>query len=145
MTQSAITELDALQAALAVEHQVVYGYGVLGARINRGPRRYAIASLNAHRVRRDSIESMILAAHATPTPSAAAYLTPTLRGEHDAAGFGARLEDGSAGAAWDLVVASASSSKARAFAVAWLSDAAIRGAHWRGTSVADPPMPGQPA
>jgi hypothetical protein len=145
-----MTELDALQAALATEHEVVYGYGVVGAQITGAQitgdsRRYAVASLDAHLTRRDQLAQLIGRQGATPTPAAPAYVVPKLRGEQDAASLAARLEDASAGAAWDVVVVSTGGDAARRLAVSWLTDAAIRAAHWRGTREADPALPGRPS
>ena len=54
-----MSELSALQSALAVEREVVYGYGVLGARLSLRARAYAITSLNVHRARRDSLARLV--------------------------------------------------------------------------------------
>lgn len=42
-------ELGALQAALAAEHAAVYGYGVVGGRIDEARRGEARAAYDAHR------------------------------------------------------------------------------------------------
>lgn len=47
-------ELKALQAALGAEHAVVYGYGVVGGKIDDARRTEARAAYDAHRARRTS-------------------------------------------------------------------------------------------
>jgi hypothetical protein len=51
------------------------------------------------------------------------------------------LENGAAGAAWDLTAASPAGSAGRTLAVGWLSDSALAAAHWGSTTA----LPGQPA
>ena len=140
-----MTELEALASALAVENQVVYGYGVLGARLDKAPRHYALATLEVHLARRDQLELLIRARGGTPQAAAPAYATPHITGERDAALLAAKLEDACAGATWDLVAASAARSQVRTLAVGWISDAAVRAAHWRGNVQADPALPGKPS
>ena len=139
-----MSELPALAAALSIEHQVIYGYGVLGARLDKAPRRYAVTALAVHLARRDQLESLIRARGGTPAPAAPAYLTPHITGERDATTFAAHLEDACAAASWDLVASSAAGSSVRTLAVGWLSDAATRAAHWRGNFEAAPALPGKP-
>ncbi|CAB4724388.1 unannotated protein [freshwater metagenome] len=68
--------LDALQAALAAEHEAVYVYGVLGAR-STGPLRESLGEQYvAHRARRDAWSAAVLAAGAEPVGTAAAYALP---------------------------------------------------------------------
>ena len=139
-----MTELAALAAALAVENQVIYGYGLLGARLGKEPQRYALTTLDVHLARRDQLQALIRARGGTPAAAAPAYQTPRLRGEHAATALAAKLEDGCAGAAWDLITSTAAGDAVRALAVGWLSDAALRAAHWRGTAQPDPAFPGKP-
>ena len=140
-----MTELEALASALAIENQVVYGYGVVGARLDKAPRHYALATLEVHLARRDQLELLIRARGGTPQPAAPAYTTPHITGERDAALLAAKLEDACAGAAWDLVAGSVGRSQVRTLAVGWISDAAIRAAHWRGNTLPDPALPGMPS
>ncbi|WP_256095058.1 DUF4439 domain-containing protein, partial [Streptomyces sp. EN27] len=48
-------ELAAVQAALAAEHAAVYGYGVLGGRLDGEQGAEARAAHDAHRARRDAL------------------------------------------------------------------------------------------
>jgi hypothetical protein len=137
-----MTDLEALQAALAAEHAIIYGYGVAGARLTGKAEALATASIRVQRERRDTLSGLVTAAGATPVAAAPAYRTPfPVTGATTARRLAAALETGGTGAAWDLVAASAPDSPARRLAVAWLSDAAVRIARW-GEPV--PPLPGQP-
>jgi Domain of unknown function (DUF4439) len=136
-----MTLLESLQAALAVEHQVVYGYGVLGPRLSGATKSYAADCLSAHMAHRDALEALVSAARATPAVAAPAYQLPFRVSDPDAARrLAVRLEQASAGATWDLIVSSSAGDTSRTAAVGWLSDAAIRLDHW-GAELA---LPGQP-
>jgi hypothetical protein len=114
-----MTEVQALQAALAAEYETVYGYGVVGAQLT----------------------TAIEALHATPVAAHAAYQLPfAVDSAQGARELAAHLEQGVCGAAWDVIAASAPGAL-RGQAVDWLADAAARAAHW-GTQQA---LPGQPA
>jgi hypothetical protein len=139
-----VTELEALSAALAVENEVIYGYGALGPRLGKEPRRYALATLDVHRARRDQLQRLIQSHGGSPAPAAPSYQTPRISGERDATTLAAKLEDGCAGASWDLIASTAAATPARTMAVGWLSDAAVRAAHWRSTTQQDPVFPGKP-
>jgi hypothetical protein len=137
-----MSDLAALQHALAAEHAAIYGYGVTGA-VLRGPdRSYATRALAAHVLQRDRLTAMITARDAQPVAALPAYRLPIPVSSHAAArDLSAHLEQGVAGTLWDLVASASPDSQARALAIAWLSDAAVRAAHW-GTRQA---LPGQPA
>jgi hypothetical protein len=136
-----MTLLESLQAALAEEHQVVYGYGVLGPRLSGAAKSYAVDCLTAHMQHRDALEALVTAAGATPAAPAPAYQLPFRVSDADAARrLAVRLEQTSAGATWDLIVSSSAGDTSRTAAVGWLSDAAIRLDHW-GAELA---LPGQP-
>jgi hypothetical protein len=105
-----MTLTEALQAALSIEQQVTYGYGVVGA-------------------------------HSSPSAAPPAYQLPFPVTDAAAARrLAARLEEASAGAAWDLIAAAGSGTGVRRAAVGWLTDAATRGEYW-GSELA---LPGQP-
>lgn len=136
-----MTLLEALQAALSAEQQVIYGYGVLGAHLSGARLGYATECLSAHQTRRDAIATMVQAAGGTPVAAAPAYQLPFRVSNVDTARrLAVRLEQASAGAAWDLVADSGAGSAARTAAVGWLTDAATRLEHW-GAELA---LPGQP-
>jgi hypothetical protein len=147
-----VTPVAALQAALAVEHQVVYGYGLVGARMPRRvtevTREECVERLDGHRLLRDEIAALVRSTGATPVAGAPAYTLPfPVAREPDAARLAIVLEDASAGVLWDVIETSAADSVARRTAVAGLVEAARWAARWRAstwTGGADPALPGQP-
>jgi hypothetical protein len=137
-----VTELDALQAALAAEHATIYGYGVAGANLRGADRRYAVSALTAHLRIRDQLTAVITSRHASPVVAEPAYRLPMpVTDRPSARALAAHLEEGSAGSQWDLVEASAAGGHVRSLAIGWLSGAAVRGAHWG----AQQALPGQPS
>lgn len=135
--KAAATELTALQAALAAEHAVVYGYGVVGGRIGESRRGEARAAYDAHRARRDELARAIRDLGGQPAPAAAAYALPfAVKDSGTAVRFAAELEERVAGIYSDLV--RASSGDRRRSAAEALREAAVRGVRWRGESVAFP-------
>jgi hypothetical protein len=133
----------ALAAAVTVEQQVIYGYGVAGAHLVGADRRAALAALGAHRVRRDQLAALLRPA-AAPVAAPAYALPFPVTDPASARRLCAELEDGSAGAAWDLAAAAGPGRPARGLAVAWLADAAGRGAQWRAGQGTNPALPGAP-
>jgi hypothetical protein len=147
-----MTPLAAMQAALTVEHQVVYGYGVVGARMgghtNDVTRDECVARLDAHRTLRDELADLVRTAGGVPVAGAPAYNLPfPVQRRSDAAHLGAVLEDAVTGAMWDLIVSAATGTGARRLAVRELAEAAGWAARWRGSAwpvVDQPALPGQP-
>jgi hypothetical protein len=136
-----MTLTEALQAALSIEQQVTYGYGVVGAHLSGKAETYALACLQEHMQRRDDLLSLISGAHSSPSAAPPAYQLPFPVTDAAAARrLAARLEEASAGAAWDLIAAAGSGTGVRRAAVGWLTDAATRGEYW-GSELA---LPGQP-
>ena len=142
-----MTEAEALRAAVGVEDQAIYGYGLGGAHLLGRERARALAALDAHRLRRDRLVSLLARTGATPPVALPAYAPPFPVTDHSSARkLCAALEDACAGAAWDLVAASRAASASRSLGVPWLTDAAVAAAAWRaGTVAGNPAMPGQPA
>lgn len=143
-----MTSTAALQAALAVERAVVYGYGLAGAQLAGHALTLVRDAIVLHSERRDAIEALLRQARVTPTAGPPGYRPPfPVTDPQAAAALAARLEDGSAGAAWDLAAASRADDDSRRMAVEWLADAAVRAATWR--RLAGLPslqaLPGQPA
>jgi mevalonate kinase len=129
--------LTALQAALAAEHAVVYGYGVVGARIGEGRRTEARTAYDAHRARRDSLGREVRDLGGEPVAAAAGYALPfPVSDAESAVRLAAELEERVAGVYSDLVRASAG--ERRAAAAQALREAAVRAVRWRGGSVAFP-------
>ncbi|WP_420000561.1 ferritin-like domain-containing protein [Streptomyces boninensis] len=132
-----MTARDAAEAALRGEHAAVYGYGVVGARIDAGRRQEADTAYDAHRARRDAMARVVRDLGGAPKPSAAAYALPFAVPDSAAAvRLAAQLEDRLAGVYADLV--RAGEGKVRTDAAAALREAAVRAVRWRGTGVAFP-------
>ena len=138
--------LAALQAALAVEHEVVYGYGIVAAHLRGPARRLALGRLALHQQRRDDLASLVTASGGRPLTSAAAYALPLpVRTADDAARLATRLEDAAATAAYDVVGATPAASAGRRLAVSALADCAKTAATWRARHgpVPQPVFPGR--
>ncbi|MER7687817.1 ferritin-like domain-containing protein [Streptomyces sp. NPDC097610] len=130
-------ELGALQAALAAEHAAVYGYGVVGGRIDEARRGEARSAYDAHRARRDELARAVRDLGGRPAVSAAAYALPfDVKDSAAAVQLAADLEERVAGVYSDLV--RASSGDRRRSAAEALREAAVRAVRWRGESVAFP-------
>jgi hypothetical protein len=136
-----MSDLAALQAALAAEEATIYGYGVVGAKLRGADRSYATNVLAIHMNVRDQLMALISAAGARPGAARAAYALPNPVTDPTAARqLAAHLEQSSAGALWDLIAASPPQSPTRALTIGWLGEAAVRAAHWG----AQQALPGQP-
>jgi hypothetical protein len=136
-----MSDLLALQRALAAEQAAVYGYGVAGAFLRGSDRTAAQSMLTAHMNERDRLMSMVHARGARPVTPAAAYRLPfPVNDPASGRALAAELERGVAGAMWDLVAASEPGGATRAQAIGWLGATALRAAHWGATQA----LPGQP-
>jgi hypothetical protein len=136
----AAAEISALQAALAAEHAAVYGYGVVGAHLTGHALAAARADWVAHQVARDSLESMLQSAAATPVAADAAYRLPQrVHGTSAAIALAVTLENRVAEAYLGLVAATRPA--LRKFGAREVVAAAIRAASWRGHTVAFPGFP----
>ncbi|HWB68190.1 MAG TPA: ferritin-like domain-containing protein [Mycobacteriales bacterium] len=135
---------QALQQALAAEHAIVYGYGVVGAHLRGTGRKRALTALRVNEQRRDLLDAEIRKTGATPLAPLAAYGLPfPVTDAVSAKRLAVQLEEGGAGAAWDLIAASTGSSRDRdrTLAIDWLREAAARITEWGGSV---PALPGQP-
>ncbi|MFF8847502.1 DUF4439 domain-containing protein [Streptomyces sp. NPDC015127] len=132
-----MSAVDAVQAALAAEHAAVYGYGVVGGRIDDERAAEAAAALAAHRARRDALARTARDLGAEPVVAAAAYALPFAVPDSAAAvRLAAELEERVAGVCSDLV--RAAEGPLRLEAAAALREAAVRAVRWRGSGVAFP-------
>ena len=132
-------EVAALQAALAAEQAACYGYGVVGARLNASASDGQSADTDwvAHQIARDNLTAMITAAGATPVPAPVAYQLPVQA--HTAAqakSLAVVLEDNVAQAYMGLV--GLTDKALRELGTRQLTDAALRAARWRRSTVAFP-------
>ncbi|MEU4266036.1 ferritin-like domain-containing protein [Streptomyces sp. NPDC025273] len=129
--------LPAAQAALAAEHAAVYGYGVLGGRLEGARRTDARTAHDAHRARRDALVRTVRDLGGTPVAADAAYALPFAVPDPSAAlRLAAVLEDRVAAVYSDLV--RAAGGPLRQEAAGALREAAVRAVRWRGTGVAFP-------
>ncbi|MEU1372712.1 ferritin-like domain-containing protein [Streptomyces triculaminicus] len=142
MTTSQRSDADraavpAAQAALAAEHAAVYGYGVVGGRVEEEHTAQAREAYDIHRARRDVMSRAVRALGAEPEAAAAAYALPfPVTDGASAVRLAAELESRLAAVYADLIRASTGS--LRGEAAAGLREAAVRAARWRGGSVAFP-------
>ena len=121
----------ALCAALANEHAVVYGYGIVSARCAPEVNTLVSSALNQHRERRDQTISMLTGRSVTPPVAAAGYQLPMpVITPADAEKLAARMEKDSE-ATWRSFVEQAQSNDDRTFGVAALTQSAVLAAKWK--------------
>ena len=121
----------ALCAALANEHAVVYGYGVVSARCAPEVNALVSSALSQHRERRDQVISMLTGRSMAAPVAAAGYqlpmavITPT-----DAEKLAARMENDTE-ASWRAFLEQAQSNDDRTLAVTALTQSAVLAAKWK--------------
>ncbi len=126
---------DAAEAALfdaiATEHGIIYGYGLVSARSAPQVNPLVSSAMAEHRARREAAVAMLESRSiAAPLP-AAGYTLPVEPDEPaDAARLAMRMEEDCA-VAWRAVIEQASSEEDRAFGVTALTQCAVRAAQWR--------------
>ena len=137
-----MTPGELLAEVLRAEHAAVYGYGVLGARLDDARRRTALAAFDAHRARRDDLVGRLgAAAPATLASYDVAVATP------DQALLLAVTIEERVGVRWLNVVAGTGDPALRALAVGALQETAVRAARWRrlrGGGAVTVAFPGRP-
>ncbi|MFI9205883.1 ferritin-like domain-containing protein [Streptomyces sp. NPDC053048] len=131
------TTVAAAQAALAAEHAAVYGYGVVGGRVEEDRAAEAREAYQAHRARRDVMIRAVRDLGAEPEAAAAAYTLPfPVTDGASAVRLAAELERRLSAVYADLV--RASTGALRGEAATGLREAAVRAVRWSGGSVAFP-------
>ena len=138
-----MTEVALLLAVVEAEHAAVYGYGVLGARLDIATRRIAVTAYDAHRGRRDAVIAA-LAARGTSAPSPLAAYDVSVSGRPAALALAVRLEEGLA-VRWRDLVGGTDARGLRQLAVSGLQETAVRAAQWRrlaGVTPVTVPLPG---
>ena len=128
------TTLEALQSTLAAEHAAIWLYGLLGGQAGRLAHSGLAGSDLADRVeeaytvhagRRDELAGMVRDLGVEPEPSEVAYQVPAdLAGSRGVSAAARTLEQRSCAVYADLVAAATGDQ--RAWAVAALTDAAVR-------------------
>ena len=129
----------AAEQALAIEHEAVYAYGVVGGVLEPGSAEAgrALEGYEAHRTRRDRLEDVIQELGGEPVPAKPGYVLPApVTDVASAARLARRVEDRCAVAYAQLVGSTVG--VVRADAVDWLSDAATRGLSWGAAPTAFP-------
>lgn len=124
-------QVPALQAALAAEHAVVWGYSIVGARAGDDLRPQVRDADDAHRTRRDATVTLIAKFGGDPVPTESSYGLPfPVTNRATALRLAVHLEDGAA-AAWRYAVAATDDVGVRRTAITALSEAAVRATRWR--------------
>jgi hypothetical protein len=118
-----------LQALLSAEHAAVYGYGVVGGRLDDATRSTALAAYDSHRARRDQLEALLSARGAAPVRAEPAYDVATASAEQ-ALALAVRIEEGLA-LRWRDLVGATDAAELRALGIAGLQETAVRAASWR--------------
>lgn len=120
-----------MQAALAAEHAVVWGYGVVGGKVGE-PLLPAVREADAvHRARRDLLLPAVRRLGADPVTTEPAYELPfPVTDQRTALRLAAHLEEGAA-RAWRYAVVATDAATIRRTALAALTDAAVRATGWR--------------
>jgi hypothetical protein len=135
----------ALYDAVATEHGVIYGYGIVSGYTEPEANDLVSASLTQHRAQRET-GIALLGAHgvAAPVPAAGYQLPILVNNPTDASNLAIRMEQ-DAEATWRAVLERATDRQVRAAAVSALTGSAITAAHWRqllGVSPITKPFPG---
>lgn len=121
----------ALYDAVATEHGVIYGYGLVSAHSTPDVNDVVAAAMRRHRELREEGIARLEARSVTPPLPAAGYQIPTAVDSPSAAAtLAVRMEEDSA-VAWRAVLEQSATAEDRAFAVTALTDAAVTAATWR--------------
>jgi hypothetical protein len=131
-----VSELDLLAELLEAAHAVVYGYGVLGARLDEPTRRVALAAFDVHRARRDALAAQLRARGADPEPGLPAY-DVAVADATEALALAVRLEEGMA-LRWRDLVGGTDDVVLRRLGLSGLHETALRAATWRERTGAGP-------
>ncbi len=122
-----MTRLDDLQTWLALEHEAVWLYGMIGARVD-GVAKAASASYDAHRLVRDRLISMVDRAGGEPVGPALTYGDSRVDSPKDARTAASSVEERIAAAC--VAVFGAADSDGRRFAMSGLRRAALAALDW---------------
>ena len=138
-----MSEQDLLRAVVEAEQAAVYGYGVLGARLDPVTRRLAVTSYDVHRARRDRIVAALEDRGGTAPRPLAAY-DVVVPDRAAALALAVHLEEGMA-LRWRALVSGTGDRELRQVAVSALQESAVRAAQWRRLAKVTPvtvPLPG---
>ncbi len=127
-----VSDVRLLTALLAAEHAAVYGYGVLGGRLDDDTRPGALTAYDAHRARRDSLAARLRERGAAPPVALPAY-DVRVADRAAALALAVRLEEGLA-VRWRDLVAGTDDLALRTLGSSGLQEVAVRAAQWRRTA-----------
>ena len=133
-----MTEVEALQAALAGEHAALYGIGVAGGKLSGARFRSATDSYEQHRSNRDRLSQLVVAAGETPAAAEPAYDLPQAVTNAATAAALILLIERRLAAVYGDLVESAEKPAVRSFAVNGLLANAGAQLTWGGAPVAFP-------
>jgi hypothetical protein len=120
----------ALFDAVAAEHAIIYGYGLVSAHSTPEVNDLVSGAMAEHRERRESAIAMLGGRTVDEPLPAAGYQLPTqVDNPTDAANLAVRMEEDSA-VAWRAVLEQATTNEDRAFAVKALMQSAVTAARW---------------
>jgi hypothetical protein len=121
----------ALFDAVAGEHGVIYGYGLVSAHSTPDANDLVAAAMAEHRARREQAIARLAARNVAPPLPAPGYQMPiVVDSPVNAAKMAVRMEEDSA-VAWRAVLERATTNEDRAFAVTALTESAVTAAKWR--------------
>lgn len=121
----------ALFDAVANEHGVIYGYGLVSAHSTPDANDLVSTAMAEHRARREQAIARLVARNVAPPLPASGYQMPiVVDSPADAAKMAVRMEEDSA-VAWRAVLERATANDVRAFAVDALTETAVTAAEWR--------------
>ncbi|TFV56528.1 DUF4439 domain-containing protein [Mycobacterium sp. PS03-16] len=135
----------ALYDAIATEHGIIYGYGMVSAHSLPELNWLVSASIAEHRARREAAIARLEEREVAPPLPAAGYQLPMpVNNPEEAAKLAVRMEEDAA-AAWRAVIEQASDTEDREFAVTALIQSAVAAARWTqvlGSGPVTVPFPG---
>lgn len=121
----------ALFDAVAGEHGVIYGYGLVSAHSTADLNDLVSDALAGHRALREEAIARLTARHVqVPVPALGYQLPIEVDGATDAAKLAVRMEEDSA-VAWRAVLEQAKTGEDRELAVTALTRCAVTAAKWR--------------
>jgi hypothetical protein len=118
-----------LTALVEAQHAALYGYGVLGARLDDDGRLQARAAADVHRRARDTLSARLRDLGA-PVPASLPAYDVEVADAPRALALAVRLEAG-LGVRWRDLVAGTDDPALRRLGVEGLTQAAVRAAQWR--------------
>jgi phosphoribosylcarboxyaminoimidazole (NCAIR) mutase len=121
----------ALFDAIADEHGVIYGYGLVSAHTTPDENDLVAEAMAEHRARREAAIAALSARNVAAPLAAAGYQLPiVINNPTDAAKLAVRMEEDSA-TSWRAVLEHATTTDDRTFAVTALTECAVTAAKWR--------------